>query len=96
MPRITPGPWKVHGRDTRGLPHSLVGGDTLIAKVYSKCYGDVEQENANAKLIAASPSLLAALITARNDLISVSHLVPGDYLQKAIASADSAIQQATE
>ena len=57
----TPGPWNVHGRDTRGLPHSLVAAETLIAKVYSKCYGDVEQETANAKLIAAAPDLLKAL-----------------------------------
>lgn len=95
MSRITPGPWKVHGRDTRGLPHSLVGGDTLIAKVYSKCYGDVDQENANAVLIAAAPSLLAALITARDDMQAILPLAPGDYLEKAIASADAVIEKAT-
>lgn len=90
----TPGPWNVHGRDTRGLPHSLVAAETLIAKVYSKCYGDVEQETANAKLIAAAPDLLEALQAARD--------LWGDYLppvnsnaMKAMKLVNAAISKAT-
>jgi hypothetical protein len=56
----TPGPWTNHGRITQpGLPHSAVAAETLIARVYSKCFGDTEQEIANANLIAAAPELLA-------------------------------------
>ena len=57
----TPGPWRVAGRETRNLPHSLVAADTLLARVYSKCFGDEVEETANARLIAAAPDLLAAL-----------------------------------
>lgn len=57
----TPAPWRVAGRDTRNLPHSLIAADTLLARVYSKCYGDVAEEEANACLMAAAPELLAAL-----------------------------------
>lgn len=55
----TPGPWTNHGRITQpGLPHSAVAAETLIARVYSKHFGDTEQEIANANLIAAAPDLL--------------------------------------
>lgn len=54
------GPWRVAGRDIRNLPHSLVAADTLLARVYSKHFGDVAEEEANALLIAAAPELLEA------------------------------------
>ena len=58
----TPGPWVNHGRITQpGLPHSAVAAETLIARVYSKHFGDTEQEIANANLIAAAPELLEAV-----------------------------------
>ncbi|MDI9680440.1 hypothetical protein [Burkholderia cenocepacia] len=58
----TPGPWTNHGRITGpGLPHSAIAAETLIARVFSKYFGDVEQEIANANLIAAAPELLEAL-----------------------------------
>ena len=59
----TPGPWINHGRipQNGGLPHSSVGAKTLLARVYSEAYGDIKQEAANARLIAAAPDLLEAL-----------------------------------
>ncbi|WP_242460813.1 hypothetical protein [Burkholderia cenocepacia] len=58
----TPGPWTNHGRITGpGLPHSAVVAETLIARVFSKYFGGVEQEVANANLIAAAPDMATAL-----------------------------------
>lgn len=61
----TPGPWTNHGRIPQpGLPHSCIAAKTLIARVYSETFGDAEQEAANARLIAAAPELLDALLIA--------------------------------
>ena len=70
----TPGPWINHGRqlNVAGLPHSAVAAKTLLARVYSEAYGDVEQETANASFIAAAnpaaiTELLDRLEAAEND-----------------------------
>ncbi len=86
----TPGPWKNHGRDTRGLPCSLVGGETLIARVHSMHYGDVEAETANANLISAAPDLLAAL---ESLIVSWDDLKPGESI--IVDAARAAIAKAT-
>lgn len=60
--RFTPGPWHAHPVSTRhGLPYSPVVAKTLLARVYSEAYGDHEQSEANAHLIAAAPELYAAV-----------------------------------
>ena len=61
----TPGPWINHGRQPNvpGLPHSAVAAKTLLARVYSEAYGDVEQETANASFIAAAnPAAISELL----------------------------------
>lgn len=59
----TPGPWKAMGRTGHGmLPHTAVAAKTLIARVYSEAFGDIENETANARLVAAAPDLLQALL----------------------------------
>lgn len=61
----TPGPWINHGRqpNVAGLPHSAVAAKTLLARVYSETYGDVEQETANASFItAANPAAITELL----------------------------------
>ncbi|MNF33085.1 hypothetical protein D3C85_448570 [compost metagenome] len=40
---------------------------------------------------AENKRLREALSAARNDLLAVSHLAPGDYIQKSVASAEAAI-----
>jgi hypothetical protein len=46
-----------------GLPHSAVAAKTLLARVYSEAYGDVEQETANASFIAAAnPAAISELL----------------------------------
>lgn len=60
----SPGPWKSHPIERRqGLPYVPVSAETLIARVYSKHFGDDEQAAANGRLIAAAPELLGALQT---------------------------------
>ena len=61
----TSGPWINHGRqpNVAGLPHSAVAAKTLLARVYSEAYGDVEQETANASFIAAAnPAAISELL----------------------------------
>ena len=58
----TPGPWTAHPIElNHGLPYTPVAASTLIAKAYSTAFGDHEQSDANARLIAAAPELLEAL-----------------------------------
>jgi hypothetical protein len=58
----SPGPWKSHPIERRqGLPYVPVSAETLIARVYSKHFGDDAQAAANGRLIAAAPELLEAL-----------------------------------
>lgn len=77
----TPGPWINHGRqpNVAGLPHSAVAAKTLLARVYSEAYGDVEQETANASLIAAAnpaaiTELLDRLEAAESDALEQARL----------------------
>lgn len=66
----TPGPWSAGAFQDRGLPaYTPVSANTLLAKVYSTNYGDQAQSEANARLMAAAPDLLACA----RDL--VDHLV---------------------
>lgn len=54
----TPGPWTTEKMDG----HTAVAANTLIARVFSTAFKDLENEEANAKLISAAPDMRAALI----------------------------------
>jgi hypothetical protein len=58
MSKHTPGPWdqivKMDG-------FTAVGANTLIARVFSTAFKDLENEKANARLIAAAPDMYRAL-----------------------------------
>lgn len=73
----TPGPWVAHPIElmTAGLPYTPVAANTLIAKVYSTAYGDHEQSQANARLMAAAPELLQAL----RDLLEAAGSIQGTF-----------------
>jgi hypothetical protein len=90
MSKHTPGPWLLHGRITQGnhLPCSAVTAKTLIAKVYSEAYNDIDEETANAILIAAAPELLEALKE------FVEWIEQGDYDISFLAKAQAAIAKA--
>lgn len=57
--RFTPGPWRTGGDEWTGRVFSNTGE---VAKAYG---GSGHEQQANARLIAAAPSLLAALREAR-------------------------------
>jgi len=54
----TPGPWRV--KNTSEVVH----GDTILI---ADAYGQYEQREANAKLMAAAPDMLEALQNVEND-----------------------------
>lgn len=52
----TPGPWRI---ESRGSHNPLIETDGLtVAEVLDDCHPDTEQQEANARLIAAAPDLL--------------------------------------
>jgi hypothetical protein len=87
MSKHTPGPWLLHGRITQGnhLPCSAVTAKTLIAKVYSEAYNDIDEETANAILIAAAPELLVELKKA-SAMLSRCGFESSDEYQSAMAA----------
>lgn len=63
MSKHTAGPWKVEmGHTLELIVADTPDGPVSVAEVLDDCHPDGEQQRANARLIAASPDLLAALI----------------------------------
>ena len=85
----TPGPWNIHFNDT--------GHATSIMADHKICVmqtNNLDECNANAKLIAAAPELLEALIIAIDALDpEKEHL---DYDDGAFLEIKKAIKKATE
>lgn len=54
----TPGPWLRQGR---WISASFTPGQPMIANLVSDAYRSADESDANARLIAAAPALLAAL-----------------------------------
>ncbi len=77
----SPAPWTAHPIEkAHGLPYVPVAAETLIARVYSKHFGDDEQAAANGRLIAAAPEMLDALqrlLTATENLVPNLDLLSG-------------------
>jgi hypothetical protein len=93
MTKHTPGPWLNYGRvSTTGLLYSAVAAKTLIAKVYSESYGDQEQERANARLIAAAPDLLDALI----ELVGWQTTAPDSCVDQALNAIEKTLNGSAE
>ncbi len=69
----TPGPLRIAGRETRGLPHTLVAARTLLFRVYSEAYGDFDQETENARRLVACWNACEGISTEsleRSDVLS--------------------------
>ena len=91
----TPGPWKAHRIEKGpGLPYTPVAAKTLLAKVYSEAFGDFEQSEANARLIAAAPDLLEALRALHSACVKDGWPVYGAH-PAAMNAALAAIAKAT-
>lgn len=86
----TPGPWT---RSAGAQTDILAGDDTLIAIARSGLNGlPREQAVANARLIAAAPSLLAAL----QSLVRAIDRAPSNPFDGLADNARAAIAQATQ
>ena len=95
MTAHTPGPWRYERTD--GIPvngrHMISGAvPGYLAEVRDCVSGDVQ---ANARLIAAAPDLLAALETAYMALIGYLPAHRNDVTDAAIGAARAAITKAT-
>ena len=91
---FTPGPW-IHTTDYIGVHQESTG--TCIADLGSEGAPDIgaEESEANARLIAAAPDLLAALKKALNVMNEVGHPRHGYECGDERQAAFEAIQKAT-
>lgn len=104
MSEHTPGPWTTENVNHEHLMHDIIcdyhvpgdGLPTLLATVFHDDDGpiDVKQANANARLIAAAPSLLAACKYLRRFLDEYD---TGNELHPSLRQTlDAAIRQAEQ
>ena len=93
----TPGPWNAHSiKKSAAPPYTPVSATTLIAQVYSTAFGDHEQSEANARLIAAAPDLLEAVKRLLPDVLWVADYWANDPDKDGdIVFARAAIAKAT-
>lgn len=91
----TPGPWTTHK-----MPgHTAVAANTLIARVFSTAFGDLENERDNATLMAAALDLLdaakAKLADCReNGDCSDPALMPDEYCSDECVALAEAVAKA--
>ncbi|WP_213881255.1 hypothetical protein [Pseudomonas sp. dw_358] len=111
MPEIkhTPGPWVVevdtwgttsvksaNEEDLQEWPIEYFLAEKIGGHIYGEDFGDFSEVQANAKLIAAAPDLLAALKQAHMALIGYLPQHRNEITSAAIRSAVTAIDKATE
>ena len=91
--KFTPGPWIKRYSD-RVTPPDDVDGSKSIAHCYSTNGYDCE---ANARLIAAAPDLLASCKLAIETIngLADQQAMPDDWYESKLASIDAAIAKAT-
>ena len=93
MNKHTPGPWTVNIPNNRETAiRGIHGGDYVIADILNDGYEDDEQE-ANARLIAASPDMLEALRRVANLNENAGEIGDG-MLRTIVAEARAAIAKA--
>jgi len=91
----TPGPWR-----TNLVDDTLIeSGGWCVAKAYGDYDTDFERMEANARLIAAAPDMLAALIGLQYILASAESNASGnpnhDHVQRRVGAARAAIAKAS-
>jgi hypothetical protein len=94
----TPGPWVVNDlyaeTEIRGPQNS--GAMICVMTPWGISADEPSPQRANARLIAAAPELLAALMLARTEIRALTAVMGGGLLtEKVLATADAAISQAT-
>lgn len=94
MVKHTPGEWKIE-LDRSHNP--MVGtAECTVAEVLDDCHPDVEQQEANARLIAAAPDMLAALksLVGRDLTFLDSKVMGGQITYTSVKAARAAIARA--
>jgi hypothetical protein len=91
MTKHTPGPWTVEGRNRTNDGWRLFADSGYGVGVAWDCNGNPENE-ANARLIAAAPDLLAALKALREEVCGVDQWWGA--LRAAVDAADDALVKA--
>ncbi len=95
MSKHTPGPWRVgYGFMESGV--FSADGKTLVAGTHGSARNwrrqeQIAEQDANARLIAAAPELLAALMGLR---LYVDPMMGGEEVDNAIRAANAAIAKA--
>lgn len=101
MLKHTPGPWKLLSEDSQDRSFDVISSCPTawdIAKVHGFCgfrrgNENYSETNANARLIAAAPDLLAALIEARSELEQYEAMISGEHYSSP--TINDAISKAT-
>ena len=87
----TPGPWKIGAREGENLPILDSAGNNLALADFAEVANNADKVEANARLIAAAPELLAALKEAHRILLAQGN-TPGRLevagIRVAIAKAE--------
>ena len=89
----TPGPWRYSPAHKDIISMANVGRDDLICDVRGSEHGSVIPSEANARLIAAAPGLLAALERLFNEYENQQGQFGSDYIWKKYADV-GAIEEA--
>lgn len=89
QPQHTPGPWRVRGK-TFNLQIAIVGPSGELSDSIAYAWGQNDEAEANARLIAAAPELLEALESAVGAMQVLGH--PPKY--GALAKAQAALAKA--
>lgn len=94
MPQHTPGPWQIMVRDSVG---DNIFTESKPYRRIANTYGDADEFQANARLIAAAPELLAALeeLTDRVDTVLHAGYVGLNRITAARAAIAKARGEAT-
>jgi hypothetical protein len=68
----TPGPWAVNDQRANGwMNNAMYVGSDCTGQILARVYNETNDEEANARLIAAAPELLEALQALFNAYVSV-------------------------
>lgn len=96
---ITPGPWTLQiGDHTHRYSHVIGPDETTVHYLYNAHSRTYERENANGRLISATPDLLEAAENAAHLLATLLQLGPdiSGAMLKTMNALDVAIAKATD
>jgi hypothetical protein len=90
----TPGPWILAGESGTYAPVAAPHGTLAAVRYLGSSPERVREEQANARLIAAAPDMLAALQEVRDAILDI--LNGGDLRSLSVVALDAVIDKATK